>query len=105
MGLYDIVKVDCPLPEVGKVDWAFQTKDMENMLSEYLITENGELWQTVIDWYEGAMPEPIQVMAWGEPYHGYLNFYHIVDGMWYDFVAKFVDGKVVSIKLHKEAMP
>ena len=32
------------------------------------------------------------------PHHGYVNFYTSISKKWYEFNAKFTDGKLVEIK-------
>ena len=57
MGMYDTIKIktQLPLPEEVKelnIDWEkveYQTKDLDNCLSEYIISENGKLIEVVVE--------------------------------------------------------
>jgi hypothetical protein len=57
MGMYDTLKIktQLPLPEEVKgldIDWGkveYQTKDLDNCLSEYIISENGKLIEVIIE--------------------------------------------------------
>ena len=122
------VKAELPLPQEVKhlnIDWKthkFQTKDLDNCLSEYVITEEGklleritereyvpyskeekkskdrkpwDLWKDVID--KGIKEEELS-------YHGTLMFYAYEDfdethDFWIDFKAYFIYGKLDKIEL------
>lgn len=43
MGLFDEVRCDYPLPNPEHQDLKFQTKDLENLLDEYVVTRRGRL--------------------------------------------------------------
>jgi hypothetical protein len=57
MGMFDSIRIkkELPLPEELKplnIDWTeqeFQTKDLENCLLNYWISENGELFDHVVE--------------------------------------------------------
>jgi len=98
MGMFDELTCDYPLPEVGVVNWKFQTKDLGCDLAHYHITTDGELQLWVHGWlddFKDVLPIPVQLH--GEPYHGYLTFHDFRDEIWYDFRAKFTDGKLIRI--------
>lgn len=99
MGMFDDVRCDHPLPEEptgGKRD--FQTKDLECMLDHYRITEGGRL--VVRSYGAGAERDT--------NFHGVLNFYTYTgkanskDFEWWQYQAKFTDGKLVKITGGKE---
>jgi len=122
MGMFDTLKINMdklPLtPEerkgLGKEPW-FQTKDFDCTLTEVYITDEGEL--KINRWeYESVpmeeRPHPNEEGLLGIvgslrrgnerletiPYHGYVNFYTDgKDDRWYEFNAKFTDGKLVEV--------
>ena len=93
----------------------YQTKDLENLMDDYTITEDGRL---VCDEYhyedvpkeeqvpdelpdELALPQIRRVIDGKDidmNYHGYLTFYRSVGKKWHEFTAKFTDGKLVDIQ-------
>jgi hypothetical protein len=133
MGMFDSIKVkqDLPLPEDLKslsVDWkdyTFQTKDLDNCLLEYFISEDGFLYEHVIERdYIPYTPEERKsqkIKSWDiwkevieketyhkkiEDYHGKIQFYTYDDydeenDYWVEFDAYFVYGKLDKIELSK----
>jgi hypothetical protein len=130
MGMFDtiIVKKDLPLPEEIKhlnIDWKsypFQTKDLENCMLEYIITEDSKLVEHVVEreYIEYTDEEKKHkdhrrwnlwkdVIVKGERYenvdhHGTIAFYAYEDfnetqDFWIDFRAYFVYGKLDKIEL------
>ena len=127
MGMYDnlIINTDkLPVTDeekklIGKnPNW--QTKDFDCVLTEIYITDEGEL--KINRWnYEKVPKEEIPhpnseglrglmgiVRRVNErletiEHHGYVNFYSNIGGDWYEFFAKFTDGKLVAIEGGKEA--
>ena len=72
-----------PLPGDPDPDMAFQTKDLDPYMNTYTITPSGRL-----------MLESNDVNC-----HGMLNFYRFdEDENWWEYDAKFTDGKCVEIK-------
>jgi hypothetical protein len=123
MGLYDNVKCEYKLPgatnEVQKD--VFQTKDLGSMMDSYTITEDGELLQSIREYYE--VPEEERpnygTPEWdSKPYsrllgsmgskfienrkvnhHSIIYIYTIAsDREWWEYEIKFTDGKVVDIR-------
>ncbi|WP_291723137.1 hypothetical protein [Bernardetia sp.] len=100
MGLFDTIKIDVdklPILEDKKeqlkavqVDW--QTKDLEPNLSTYEITDDGKLLLIKSGWGEDNIDIPKEI-----DFHGILNFYGDVGKDWYEFYAKFTDGKLIEI--------
>jgi magnesium-transporting ATPase (P-type) len=137
MGMYDeiVVKQNLPIPEVisNLKDWKnykFQTKDLDNCLSEYWISEDGELFEHIIEreyipyteeerknknhkpwdiWKDviekGSRDEKIN-------YHGVLTLYTYDEldddtNFWIEIKAYFIYGKLdkiesVEFKLDKD---
>jgi hypothetical protein len=128
MGMYDSIQVkkDLEIPEEVKnlYDWKnhnFQTKDLDNCLSEYIINEYNELVEVIIDrkyipYTEEERKNP-DIKPWnlwkdvieGEKtynvlnYHGTINFYtyESIDDdtdFWLDYKAYFIYGKLDKIE-------
>ena len=102
---------------IGNTEW--QTKDFDCDLTEIYITDEGEL--KINRWeYETVPKEERQypddnglkglfgcIKRVNErletiPYHGIITFYGKSNNDWYEFYAKFTDGKLVSIDGGKE---
>lgn len=82
-----------PLPENIKIlftdDIEFQTKDLGKSLSRFRITPE----KTLIEFpYLYRKAE-----EWEVDFHGIFNFYTSVDEVWYEFKAKFTNGKLEEI--------
>jgi hypothetical protein len=133
MGMFDnvICKRELPLNEELKslgVQWdkvVFQTKDLDNCLSDYIITEDGELVEDVkkyeYTYYtEEEIKQRVKENKWllvkdtklieqynkKVNYHGKILFYEIfnfsdTEDIWVDFEAYFVYGKLDKIELVK----
>ena len=88
MGLFDYIRCEMPLPGDPDPDMAFQTKDFDPMMDMYTITSAGRL---VLESHG---------MDFGDVnYHGMINFYRFdEDENWWEYDAKFTDGKCVEIK-------
>lgn len=129
MGMYDhlIVKQDLPLPEdlkSLKIDWkshTFQTKDLDNCLLDYFISEEGFLYEHVVEreyvYYTEEERKSKKISPWNLwkeviekssrdekiDFHGSLNFYTYDQldedtDFWIDFKAYFVYGKLDKIE-------
>lgn len=90
----------------------WQTKDFDCMLTNIHLTDEGQLtiekftygWDdTKINGFgtKGVLTEE-NVSTEIIPYHGYFNFYSNIGKDWYEFKAKFTDGKLESIEGGKE---
>lgn len=130
MGMYDsiIIKQDLPLPEdlkslkINWKDYTFQTKDLENCLLDYFISEEGFLYEHIIDKeyipYSEEERKSKKISPWNlwkeviekssrdekMDFHGTLKFYTYDQldedtDFWVDFQAYFVYGKLDKIKL------
>tara|TARA_R110002051_G_scaffold325519_1_gene428461 strand:+ start:148 stop:534 length:387 start_codon:yes stop_codon:yes gene_type:complete len=125
MGMYDNLKIKTellPITDEEKhllgenPDW--QTKDFDCILSTAEITEEGNLkfrrfsygWDenavsgmTKITGKKGALTEENVQWVDLKDYHGFVNFYtHDKNNEWWEFDAKFTDGKLVEIVGGKE---
>lgn len=107
MGMFDSLYVSnqlLPLTEEQKEnmpsDPGWQTKDFDRELTEIYITNEGEL--KINRWSEGEdesgkfirNDENLETIA----FHGWVNFYSSIDKVWFQFKAKFTDGKLATIE-------
>lgn len=130
MGMFDeiIVKQELPLPKELKtlnIDWnnhRFQTKDFDNCLLEYILTEEGRLVEHVIEreyvYYTDEEKKSKKLKPWDlwkdviekdvryedVNYHGVFAFYTYEDfdenyDFWVDLKAYFSYGKLDKIEL------
>ncbi len=65
---------------------------MDSSLAVYKITDEGKLSLVKTGWFEDKDIEPEEI-----PFHGFINLYGDIDEDWYDFYAKFTDGKLMEI--------
>ncbi len=91
--MFDYIKIDQKLlPYVENIkphlfeNELWQTKSLDKCLSEYTIFENIIIEKTLAK-------EIIEITD----FHGVIRFYTSVNGIWYEFDAKFTDGKLVSV--------
>ena len=119
MGMYDNLKISSEMLPISddvrkriKRDDQWQTKDFECILSMAEIKYDGTLWFRYARniWDEnaksglynitGKMGALVEVdVKWVqlEDYFGYIYFYNTIEKEWYEFRAKFDDGKLLSI--------
>jgi hypothetical protein len=118
MGMFDSIKINSdklPVSVAEKEllkDAVFQTKDLEQCLLMYVISDSGELLLSEFA-DEKNKKENIPVMFLEEyftdfkqekviytktAFHGYIRFYTSADKTWYEFRAKFTDDKLVSLE-------
>lgn len=124
MGMFDDLRCDMKLPNDCGVR-NFQTKDTpDQYLEKYVIRANGTLMRQNFTQHtkDGAPPNPLdfdkpltEFLEWrrkwtyfeeGDPteypdFHGDLCFYDLNsrNGEWWEFVARFTEGKCVKITL------
>lgn len=127
MGMYDNLYINpkqLPISEEEKglfeqlnLDW--QTKSLNCDLTEVYITENGEL--KINKWQYETVPKEERPYPDDEGlkgmigclrrkdehleninYTGIVNFYTNIKKDWWEFNAKFLDGKLISIEGGKE---
>jgi hypothetical protein len=122
MGMFDYLYISASLLPVSDeekkmigndVEW--QTKDFDRYLTEIYITDDGEL--KICRWELENVPKEERPYPNDEGilgilgsvrrinerletlnYHGIVNFYSTINREWYEFSAKFTDGKLVSIE-------
>lgn len=119
MGMYDNLKINSEMLPISadfrnKIESndQWQTKDFECILSMAEIKDDGTLWFRYARnvWDEniksglyditGEIGGVVEVdVKWVqlEDYFGYIYFYTIIEKEWYEFRAKFDDGKLISI--------
>jgi len=117
MGMFDNIHINSSMLPVtdeeeklfGKSpDW--QTKSLDCTLDDYYITDDNLLkvnrydsrWNETKEGHlsflgvEGCLVrenEHLETIA----YHGFIDFYSSFNGNWYEFKAKFTDGKLIEI--------
>jgi hypothetical protein len=130
MGMFDSIKVKAKLPLTDELkgynlNWEeieFQTKDLDNCLSEYILDENGFLFEEVVEReyveYSKEERKGEKVKPWNIfkdvkeisrttkkiDYHGVLTFYCVEkinekEQIWVDFEAFFIYGKIDKLLL------
>lgn len=119
MGMFDNLHINTdklPVSDeekklIGKnPNW--QTKDFDCMLTDIYITDEGELTirKFTYGWDEtqkngfgtmGVLTEE-NVRTEVKPHHGYVNFYSNIGKDWYEFFAKFTNGKLECIEGGRE---
>jgi hypothetical protein len=124
MGMFDTIKCDYPLPVTTEMlEWGldmqnmnFQTKDLENLLEEYVITPEGEFlfikhtrkWVDDDSAFLKGYFEIVDTEIVPANYHGIVYFYcyeklGVKDGKHYvisaEYEAKFIDNKLVNLEL------
>ena len=129
--MFDNIKCKKELPLTDELknlpikwdDVTFQTKDLDNCLSEYIISENGELLEEVVereyiyyteeekkqkrdkwDFYKEVIEKNRYTKR--VEFHGKITFYEIFDfseteDIWVDFDAYFNYGKLDKLELVK----
>lgn len=126
MGMFDDLYVNLNLLPLSSKEQeflgdnhSFQTKDFDCDLTEIYITDNGEL--KINRWEYASVPEEERPHPNGEglmglvgsikrvnqrletiPHHGIVNFYTYKEGMFFEFFAKFDNGKLDIITGGKE---
>ncbi len=112
MGMYDHLLINKELlpitqEEKDKISEGevYQTKNFDNAMDKYEILDNGDLKVTRATWYKDDKQVDTEII----PYHGIINFYTYIgapnsykDEEWFEFQAKFTDGKLVEIRRFKE---
>jgi len=132
MGMFSYIKCKKELPLTDElkgltVKWEeaqFQTKDLDNCLETYIISEDGELLEEVIEYeytyYSKEEKKQKDHKPWNMvkdqkivkqetkkvDFHGKITFYETLDfsdeeSVWVDFDAYFVYGKLDKLELVK----
>lgn len=119
MGMFDYLKINTnklPVSEKEKkiigTDPGWQTKDFDCILTTIEITDDNLLkikrFNLVVDRSKKNALGTFGVFTHEDErietinHHGYVNFYTGVSGCWYEFNAKFTDGKLIEITGGKE---
>lgn len=63
MGLFDYIRCQFPLPVKEAQEEVFQTKDLENFLGDFVIREDGTLWNTEYDYEDQSDPDATGLRA------------------------------------------
>ena len=132
MGMFSYIKCKKELPLTEEVKnlsekWGeveFQTKDLDNCLESYIISEDGDLLEEVVEYeytyYTEEEQKKQKHRPWGVikdqkivkqetkmvDFHGKITFYETFDlndkdSVWLDFNAYFVYGKLDKLELAK----
>jgi len=102
MGMFDTLVVEYPLPDADAVaeikEW--QTKSFDYpALENYRITATGQLLRERRRIGESR----VKHLGWKKThFSGILEFYEVLDGVWFEYDAEFVGGQIVSIKRAKQ---
>lgn len=131
MGMYDSIKFKKPLPlpkeleglDINWLDHSFQTKDLDNCLSEYFISSDGFLYEHIIEReyipFTEEEKKDKQIKPWNlwkdvveknsfdkkiETIHGKIRFYTYENfdekhDFWVEFDAYFIYGKFDKVEL------
>lgn len=109
MGMFDNIRCEFPLPDGFDGKLNFQTKDLENLLSTYVITADGKLLLATLNYDDGDKLPVLTVIN----YHGDIEFYgsnicsvgrgyfSTSDGgppLWRNYTARFTNGLLQEIK-------
>ena len=109
MGMYDELICEMPLPDGITHTNDFQTKSMDNVLDQYTITADGELWCEPYQWNWG---ENREIKSERILHHGWISFHTFIGEpydpekskarlkVWLEYDAKFTDGKCVDLKVN-----
>lgn len=105
--MFDEIRIEQVLPGNTEItdEW-FQTKSFDNVMTRYVITANGELYEERWD-YEWITDEGYMLKGhlkriegsyrreYLTDYHGDVIFYTgLENNVWRDYYARFTDGKL-----------
>lgn len=114
MGMFDEIRVEHILPGDTEItnEW-YQTKSFEKVMTKYVISAKGELYEERWDWewveadthWLGGYIKQIEGSYRREyltDFHGDVKFYCGTSrrpdtGMWRDYYARFTDGKLTKM--------
>ena len=119
MGMFDTIEIDFPLPVALYIEHpirsyisqsiyadGFQCKDLECLMDNYFIDNNGFLYKNENNiWEKPKNIEPLKVKMY---YHGHLRVYNMVlledqidkqKTVWLEYDLKFTDGILVEAKM------
>lgn len=129
--MFDTVKVRYPLPNPAHQQLVYQTKDLDFMMEQYIILEDGRLvvQRRETEWVDD--PEPVEgpagrlklfrghlktLRSWWELayHHGDVNIYTSIDAAadgdgskdeWVEYVVRFTQGRVERVFVLDEVKP
>ena len=110
--MYDELTCEMPLQDGCTYTNRFQTKSLDNVLDQYTITAEGELWCAPYPWVKtesaDSKPERILYHGWISFYTGFITPYNPENPaarlrVWLEYDAKFTDGKCVEIKINPQS--
>ena len=111
MGMFDYVRVERIIPGYTELPTEeFQTKSLECLMENYVISNNGELYREKWDYewidddrhvlhgHERKIPDTYR-REYLTDFHGDIIFYEgkNIEGKWRDYTARFTDGKLTRI--------
>jgi hypothetical protein len=101
MGLFDEVRSEYRLPNPAHQDLVFQTKDLENLMDEYVITRRGRLVRKKTGWLE---PRRCHVVC---PIHQDLRIHTSIEvgpeeHEWVEYVFRFTEGRVRRVRRSRD---
>jgi len=99
--MFDEVRCQYPLPNPAHQGLLFQTKDLESMMDEYVITRRGRLVREKTGWLE---PRSCHVVC---PIHQDVRIYDSVEvgpeeREWVEYVFRFTAGKVTRVRRSRD---
>jgi hypothetical protein len=105
MGMFDSVMVRYPLDVPAHNQMWFQTKDLDNSLSRYLVDEQGYLWHEIREFRfhtpgeepdPSPLPEPVIEQV---PYHGDVDVRGggMLEQDEVRYLLRFIDGRVARV--------
>jgi len=116
MGMFDEIKVEQLLPgNIEITDEWFQTKSFDNVMTKYVITAKGELYEERWDYEWIDDPDTLHKITFKgylekiegsyrreylTNYHGDVIFYGdkgLETKVWRDYYARFTDGKLTKM--------
>lgn len=101
MGLFDEVRCQHPLPNPAHQGLLFQTKDLECLMDEYVVTRRGRLVRTRSGWLQQ------RARRVACPIHQDLRVYTSVEvepeeREWVEYVFRFSAGKVTRVRRSRD---
>ena len=110
MGMFDEIRIEQVLPGTSEItDIWYQTKSFDNVMSKYVITAKGELYEEKweYEWVDdpGYILKGYMKQVEGTYARNYLTDFHgdiiFYDGMrggyWRDYYARFTEGKLTKM--------
>lgn len=110
MGMYDTLKINvAKLPvsasDVERLQAArtdFQTQSLQQMFAIYTITDDGHLERGGWSWRgDVGKPQPSVQLA---DAHGLIYFYTSVEEEWFEFKAKFREGRLTDLTRQEKTL-